>query len=191
MTTGERIRAARLRSGMTQRELAERLKISSAGIGQWENNVRNPKLSTLQKMAEVLNVNYQDLLGDDKKTPEPFVCVNLLDKEKADEILKELESVKSEAEANGSPFTDTQRDEWIINRVQKAMQDDPGLDLRTLFNRISERIGHTTSTSIDETDQLVQEIVEIIQTMNLDGRMAALHHVRELSKIPDYQKKKR
>lgn len=56
MTTGERIKAARINAGLTQRELAERLNVSFVNISQWENGVRNPKIETLQKIADALNV---------------------------------------------------------------------------------------------------------------------------------------
>lgn len=37
--------------GMTQAELAHKLGISAAGIAQWENDLRNPKIETLRKLA--------------------------------------------------------------------------------------------------------------------------------------------
>ena len=56
MTTGERIRQARKSAGMTQAELAHKLGISAAGIAQWENDLRNPKIETLRKLADALGV---------------------------------------------------------------------------------------------------------------------------------------
>lgn len=65
MTTGERIKAARINAGLTQRELAERLNVSFVNISQWENGVRNPKIETLQKIAEALGVEPWQLMGYD------------------------------------------------------------------------------------------------------------------------------
>lgn len=56
MTTGERIRQARKSAGMTQAELAHKLGISAAGIAQWENDLRNPKIETLRKLADALGL---------------------------------------------------------------------------------------------------------------------------------------
>ena len=56
MTVGERIKAARKQAGMTQGELAEKLEISYVGVSQWESGRRNPKASTLARIAEVLDV---------------------------------------------------------------------------------------------------------------------------------------
>ena len=52
MTTGERIKAARKKAGMTQAELAEKLEIPFQSVSQWERDIRNPKKETLEKIAE-------------------------------------------------------------------------------------------------------------------------------------------
>lgn len=69
MTTGARIKAARKAAGMTQAELANRLGIPYQSIGQWENDLRNPKLETLQKIASALGVPVVNLLSDDYLVP--------------------------------------------------------------------------------------------------------------------------
>ena len=48
---------------MTQKELGEKLGgIPQQQIGRWENGKSNPKLNTIQKIADALNVNINDLL---------------------------------------------------------------------------------------------------------------------------------
>lgn len=64
MTTGQLIKAARKKAGMTQAQLAEKLGISYVGVSQWENDLRNPKLDTLQRIAAALGVPVQDLISD-------------------------------------------------------------------------------------------------------------------------------
>lgn len=64
MTTGELIKAARKKAGLTQAQLAEKLGISYVGVSQWENDLRNPKLDTLQRIAAALGVPVQDLISD-------------------------------------------------------------------------------------------------------------------------------
>lgn len=66
MTTGARIKAARKAAGMTQAELANRLGIPYQSIGQWENDLRNPKFETLQKIASALGISVAELLGKEK-----------------------------------------------------------------------------------------------------------------------------
>ena len=63
MTYGQRIKTARKKAGMTQTELAKKLGIPYQSIGQWEKDQRNPKLETLQRIADALGVHVLDLLG--------------------------------------------------------------------------------------------------------------------------------
>lgn len=62
MTMGARIKAARRKVGLTQTELAGKLGISFQSIAQWENDLRNPKLETLQKIASALEIDVTELL---------------------------------------------------------------------------------------------------------------------------------
>ena len=64
MTTGEKIKAARIERGLTQAELATRLNLPYQSIGQWERGVRTPKRDTLQKIADALGVEWYHLCED-------------------------------------------------------------------------------------------------------------------------------
>jgi transcriptional regulator with XRE-family HTH domain len=48
MTTGELIRSARMRAGLSQQELAERLRVPQSQITRWERDVVEPGFSTLR-----------------------------------------------------------------------------------------------------------------------------------------------
>lgn len=61
MTTGKRIQRARKAAGLSQKELGEKLGVSASMIGQYENDLRIPKIETLQKIADALKVNLSDL----------------------------------------------------------------------------------------------------------------------------------
>ena len=61
MTIGERIQKARKAAKLSQKELGEKLGVSASMIGQYENNLRNPKTETLFRLAEALNVNPREL----------------------------------------------------------------------------------------------------------------------------------
>lgn len=64
MNLGEKIRQARKRAGLTQKELGQRLGVSQAAIGQFENNNSNPQTGTLVKISDALNISVEDLLSD-------------------------------------------------------------------------------------------------------------------------------
>lgn len=63
MTVGERIQIARKNAGLTQKELGAKLGVSYQGIAQWENNMRNPKIGSLQRIAAALDIPVGELLG--------------------------------------------------------------------------------------------------------------------------------
>lgn len=61
-TIGERIKAARRESGMTQKGLAAQVGVPYQTIQYWENGRRNPKIDNLQKVADALDVDVNWLL---------------------------------------------------------------------------------------------------------------------------------
>ena len=63
MTTGERIRAARLNAGLTQRALAEKCGIAAGTVQQYERGVRQPRIGLLVRIAIALGVRLEDLTG--------------------------------------------------------------------------------------------------------------------------------
>lgn len=66
MTTGERIKAARKKEGMTQADLALKLNIPFQSISQWERDIRKPKFDSLRKIAKELNCPITDLLTEEE-----------------------------------------------------------------------------------------------------------------------------
>ncbi len=62
---GEQIRALRLKSGMTQEELAEKIDSSQKYISGVENGHRKPSLDFYRKVAEALAVSLDSILQPD------------------------------------------------------------------------------------------------------------------------------
>lgn len=67
MTTGQLIKKARKKAGMTQKQLAEKLGISYVNISQLENDQRTPKYKTVLSMAAALGVEWEDLVPADEQ----------------------------------------------------------------------------------------------------------------------------
>ena len=67
MTIGERIKAARNNRNITQKELAKRLNVSETFISQYERGIRNPKIETLQKISNALEVPLEQLRSQEEK----------------------------------------------------------------------------------------------------------------------------
>ncbi|MGI5855927.1 MAG: helix-turn-helix domain-containing protein [Candidatus Merdivicinus sp.] len=63
MTISEKIREARSKAGLTQQQLADKLGVSQQYIANYESGKHYPKIQTLQKIADALEVSMADLLG--------------------------------------------------------------------------------------------------------------------------------
>lgn len=64
MTTGQHIKAARERAGITQVELGDKIGVSGVAIMRYEKDTRQPRLETLQRIAAALGVPVQELVED-------------------------------------------------------------------------------------------------------------------------------
>ena len=72
MTTGDRIREARKKKGLSQEELGALIGVQKAAIHKYENNiVINLKRDMIEKLAEALDVSPVYLLGFDGEAPQP------------------------------------------------------------------------------------------------------------------------
>lgn len=67
---GERIKQARTSKGITQKELAERIGVTQQNLAQYERGKRNPKIKTIKRFAQALNIPLMELIPIDN------VCVN-------------------------------------------------------------------------------------------------------------------
>ena len=52
MSTGKRIKDARRKADLTQKELGAKLGVAYQTVAQWENDLRKPKIETLTRIAE-------------------------------------------------------------------------------------------------------------------------------------------
>ena len=63
-TFGKNLKHIRTSRNLTQEELAEKLGIVNSTISQYENGLREPKFNTVNKIANLLNVTYDDLMSN-------------------------------------------------------------------------------------------------------------------------------
>lgn len=64
MTIGEKIRTERILGGLTQKELGKRMGVDASTIRKYESGRLNPKLETVQKIAQALHIDISVLYGD-------------------------------------------------------------------------------------------------------------------------------
>ena len=71
MSIGKRIMTLRKGKGLTQEQLAERVSVSPQAVSKWENDVSCPDIAIIPKLAEVLGVSTDELLGVKPFGPRP------------------------------------------------------------------------------------------------------------------------
>lgn len=68
-TIGSFLAALRRASGMTQKELAEKLHVSDKSVSRWERDEGAPDLSMIPAIAEIFDVTCDELLRGERKSP--------------------------------------------------------------------------------------------------------------------------
>jgi len=79
-----RLRELRIKSGLTQNEIASKLGVSGQTILNWENGIYEPKINQLIQLADLFDVSVDYLVerkGNEKRI---------------DDICKELETISKE-----------------------------------------------------------------------------------------------
>jgi len=95
---GENIKKYRVESGLTQKDLAERLFVTSQAVSRWENGDVEPSITTLTALADIFGVSIDEIIGRANKE----VVEELPKENKNEELKKELkdelkEELKREA----------------------------------------------------------------------------------------------
>ncbi len=77
--TGNRIRAARAKTGLTQKQLAERLGVTNTAVSKWERGLGMPDISLLLPLCSALGISLTDLLKDQDDTEKKQIldCLSL------------------------------------------------------------------------------------------------------------------
>ena len=78
MTLGEQITQLRKQKKMSQEDLAEAMQISRQAISKWENDQTKPDTENLIRLAAILEVDVNDLIGN-----------QLLEKDSEPQLLRE------------------------------------------------------------------------------------------------------
>ena len=180
MNTGERIKAARLRAGLTQKELADRLGIPYQGIGQWERGVRIPKESTLRKLAPALGVTYGYLIGlEDIDALDTYYSMQAQLKSMVnDEVIYKLSVLC------GLP-------EVLITALLTedfSESENLRLLLAVIWSLTTQLFPEQGNSFFDEEGREMQKkIFKCFLMLNDEGRRIALGRMEELTEIPKYR----
>lgn len=64
MTFGKKLKTIRENRGLSQRQLGEKMGITQQTVAQYEKIIEQPKLATIRRLAEALEVPLSDLIMD-------------------------------------------------------------------------------------------------------------------------------
>lgn len=73
MDIGKRIKALRIKNGLTLEELASRCELTKGFLSQLENNLTSLSIATLEDITEVLGISLEDFFKEEK---EAKICFN-------------------------------------------------------------------------------------------------------------------
>lgn len=89
----ENLKNARERKGMSQKDVAEEIGVAKSTYSLYESGNREPNVQTIKRIADVLNVSADDLLGLNN---EPITIAAHFDGDEYTE--EELDEIKAFAE---------------------------------------------------------------------------------------------
>lgn len=68
MTLGENIYTLRKKTGLSQEQLGEQIKVTRQTISNWELNETSPNTEQLKLLSKAFNISIDELLDNDVKT---------------------------------------------------------------------------------------------------------------------------
>lgn len=96
---GKKLKSARINCGLSRKQVAELIGISSAIIGHYETGERMPSLTILVKLAAQYNVSIDYLLDNTATSNNNFLCLDGLS-------AKQIQVLKQTAECFRDLSTD-------------------------------------------------------------------------------------
>ena len=159
MPTGAKIKEIRKQKGLTQKQLGDLCGMADSAIRRYENGNANPKIETLQKIADALGVPLLEFIDDDLVDAAIW-----LDGDSEEELITK----KINAIMNDSSLS-------IEEKTKKA--DELSAQLQIIedfhFKNVSNAYNYKISQYMNE--------------LNYTGKSKALEHVQMLTKLPEYR----
>ena len=171
MTVGERIRNARKKAGLTQVQLGEKLGVSGSMIGQYEKDLRKPKIETMDKIATALNCYVSDLFPEDATELE---------------VLRILDDSKTKKNAIDLILSNREIPEEIKETIKSMQLDASQKRAITALAFLSARASNYDYYK--ENSQLLS-LIDSYSRLNDIGQAEALLRIKEMCQIPKYQRK--
>lgn len=157
MSLGNNIKRIRKNKGLTQKELAEKLKVNINTIQNYENGRREPKIEVIKNLGEILDVSLSEFFWDDDIKREEANIQKLKSKlPESEEVL--ITESPTTRKYNDSNFEGIR----ILKDFLKndAIQEDSNYDYKTLlFNE-----------NIENIYIFIQEILKLKYSNSIAGK---------------------
>lgn len=158
MTIGERVQAARKAAGLSQRELGEKLGVSASMIGQYENNLRKPKLETLARIAKALNTYVSELIE-----PEHWKELDMPDAF-SDLTVSAIEDRSPQALIDKLPAVTMDRDD---KKEKPPIYDQKQADLNRMVEKVSnlrerQKSPNAEAEGLENERALIEEAISML-----------------------------
>lgn len=170
VTTGEKIRHLRLERNLTQKALASKCGMYESQIRKYETGKANPKIETLQKIADALNVPINELRSDIAVIVDNFI--NSIDSVFIEADVLEYNRI-IDKQKKGDGFTPYEK-RFISDYIDKSPL------VREWF----------IENGLKSKEQNLERIQSAYEYLNNEGRKEAAKRIEELAKIECYTKPK-
>ena len=173
---GENIKAARVRLGITQTQLAQMAGITKAAISRYEAGLREPKIEHLRSIADALEVSIGYLEGyeaiDSKKIYDAIVSKDAA-------LVENLMGL----DAGSVKFLPPEEEQALMLRFSEEREEKARM-LERIKIILKFRFKTLSESDVNDIDNLIQYFAKL----NPEGRIKAIERVGELTEIPKYQK---
>lgn len=175
MEIGQSIQEARKKAKLTQKELAEKVGIATITVQQYERGVRTPKIETLQKIAQALNIDVGVLYGVEVDKGNPQYLNRLYGK------------ISEVAEKYGRP------EEEVVNWINRCLSMSDKYDMsEAVANRLEFLSGNMAKRVFEQVDSLsadeqlqMAEAVDLLTQFEKEERRYVLDTIGRLLLLND------
>ena len=188
MTTGERIRERRVRLGLLQSDLANRLEVSKSAIGNWEADRSRPDLAKVPELCRVLRMSLNEFYGmeaapdgltaAERKRLAAYRSLSERDRKTLDSLLATLTSlsVTEETKDNVLHLDDVHR----VYMNELCVSAGPGETLLS-DSRGSYLYLHLPQLTYRRTDEAIRVNGDSMEPTYHNGDLLLVHHQEELN----------
>lgn len=175
------IKALRMQKGLTQKELADLLHVTSQAVSRWEKGDVEPSIDTISEMASIFEVTTDEIIGGPDKKPKPEIVTEVKEKvvvEQGKPVLTICENCKRPIYESEEIVTQTRHHgrspsttHYICTDCDKKIKEKQKQD--AIDYGVSQRKKSYIYSSISAAIILISGII-YAATQKVDGGMIAL-----------------